>query len=490
MMKKFIYGMMMAAAGLMITSCEDFTDIQPKGENLLSSTNDLELLLNTDNYDELYSNDFIIIGSNIIYNYSSVPALLSVDNKSRAALLYGYFEDQTSLNTISDLTSSDGFYEACYNIIGRVANPILNQLELAKGTEAEKNELRAEALIARAYCHFLALQKYAPAYNGSNGDDPGIIYMTEDKNILESQPKNSIKECYDFCMKDIDEALALNALPEEAVNYMRWSKYAALALKALVHLNMREYAEAEATAKQVLSAPGKNLYDYWQNAIPAGSFSYESHDERNINEWLFIIPAIHWLEWASPMEWNSLDPNYGRRALTYTMDRATGMDYGALFVGLPGWDSPYDVMFQNYSNAMGLHLPMMYLIIAECELRAGNISASMNWLDQLRAKRMPDGFEHWEGSVTEKGKAINPDGTYHADGGAIAKLEQTVAAEFLWQDWTFVWRKRWNTESDWATTQTREIGGTTYTLRPDSKLWVFPFPKTAREKNLNLTNNW
>ena len=132
-------------------------------------------------------------------------------------------------------------------------------------------------------------------------------------------------------MKDIDEALALNALPEEAVNYMRWSKYAALALKALVHLNMREYAEAEATAKQVLSAPGKNLYDYWQNAIPAGAFSYESHDERNINEWLFIIPAIHWLEWASPMEWNSLDPNYGRRALTYTMDRATG------FNGRPSW---------------------------------------------------------------------------------------------------------------------------------------------------------
>ena len=205
-MKKIIYSMMIAAAGLMITSCEDFTDIQPKGENLLGSTNDLELLLNTENYDGLYSNDFIIIGSNIIYNYSSVPALLSVDNKSRAALLYGYFEDQTSLNSIADLTSSDGFYEACYNIVGRVANPILNQLELAKGTEAEKNELRAEALIARAYCHFLALQKYAPAYNGSNGDDPGIIYMTEDKNILESQPKNSIKECYDFCMKDTEHA--------------------------------------------------------------------------------------------------------------------------------------------------------------------------------------------------------------------------------------------------------------------------------------------
>ena len=39
------------------TSCDDFTDIQPKGENLLASTNDLELLLNTDAYDGIYSMD-------------------------------------------------------------------------------------------------------------------------------------------------------------------------------------------------------------------------------------------------------------------------------------------------------------------------------------------------------------------------------------------------------------------------------------------------
>ena len=119
----------------------------------------------------------------------------------------------------------------------------------------------------------------------------------------------------------------------------------------------------------------------------------------------------------------------------------------------------------------------MYLIVAECELRNGNIATAMNWLDQLRAKRLPEGFSPLEGTVTEKADAIQ-------------WLKKTVAAEFLWQDWTFVWRKRWNVESEWQTTLSHEIAGKTYTLRPDSKLWIFPFPLNAVEVNPNLTHNW
>ena len=79
-------------------------------------------------------------------------------------------------------------------------------------------------------------------------------------------------------------------------------------------------------------------------------------------------------------------------------------------------------------------------------------------------------------------------GDFCAD--AIKWMQKIVASEFVWQGWTFVWRKRWNTEAEWQTTQTRTLGGKTYTLRPDSKLWIFPFPVNATEKNSNLTNNW
>lgn len=56
--------------------------------------------------------------------------------------------------------------------------------------------------------------------------------------------------------------------------------------------------------------------------------------------------------------------------------------------------------------------------------------------------------------------------------------------------------KRYNTEADYAKTITRtfplvstDVEKKTYTLKPDSRLYIIPFPLAAREKNPNLTMN-
>jgi hypothetical protein len=56
--------------------------------------------------------------------------------------------------------------------------------------------------------------------------------------------------------------------------------------------------------------------------------------------------------------------------------------------------------------------------------------------------------------------------------------------------------KRLNTEPEYATTITRTfpivtktVPQKTYTLRPDSRLYIIPFPRSARDKNPNLTLN-
>ena len=470
-----------------LTSCEDFTDIQPKGENLLASTDDLELLLNADVYDGICSMDCWRVGSNIIYAYSDVSVPLTVENKTKAALLNGYFDDEQSLNRLASLTNSDYVYTYCYNLIGRVSNPILNQLETASGPESKKTALKAEALVIRAFCHYMVLQRFAPAFNGSNGDSPAIIYMTEDKDIMQLHEKNTIQECYDQMLKDVNDALALNALPTTAANFMRWSQTSANALKALILMGMRNYTEAEAAAKQVL-ASNNSLWDWWSNiqdGISNGGepYQYAAIDDRYNDETLFLVPTMVYYAWVCPEEWNNMEPEYGRRGLSNTMRKQYagfvyyGMDYSdyGATIGLPGWEGVMD--FDNYFNEAGLSTPQMYLILAECQLRNGNIASAMNTLDQLRAKRLPEGFSPLEGTVTDKAQAIE-------------WVKKTMAAEFLWQDWTFVWRKRWNVESEWATTLTHEIGGKTYTLRPDSKLWIFPFPLNATEANPNLTQNW
>lgn len=56
--------------------------------------------------------------------------------------------------------------------------------------------------------------------------------------------------------------------------------------------------------------------------------------------------------------------------------------------------------------------------------------------------------------------------------------------------------KRLNTETEYAKTITRvfpivtkDVEQKTYTLKPDSRLYIIPFPMDAREKNPNLTLN-
>jgi hypothetical protein len=53
----------------------------------------------------------------------------------------------------------------------------------------------------------------------------------------------------------------------------------------------------------------------------------------------------------------------------------------------------------------------------------------------------------------------------------------------------FIFCKRWSQLDDMKETFTRTLVGQTFTLTPDSKLWVFPFPGNARDNNPNLTQN-
>lgn len=48
--------------------------------------------------------------------------------------------------------------------------------------------------------------------------DPGIILMTEDKDIQTAQPKSTIEEVYQQILKDANEAIEIDGLPNSAVN--------------------------------------------------------------------------------------------------------------------------------------------------------------------------------------------------------------------------------------------------------------------------------
>ncbi|MBR6946172.1 MAG: RagB/SusD family nutrient uptake outer membrane protein [Prevotella sp.] len=488
-MKKMIYSLL--AGAMMLTSCTDFTEIQPKGMSMLGTTTELEMLFNQDL--ELSTRDLGTVGGSTFFSYGDILAGFNVVNKSLTTLLIGYFDDDQSISRIESLTTSDSFYSNCYSWVGTICNPTLNQLAFAEGSDAHKKQLRSEALALRAYAHYLILQKYAKAYNPSTAaNDPGVIYLTEDVDIAVNQEKKSVQECYEMALADINAAIEEGGLPNSRSNAMRLSKAAGYAIKAHICMAMQKYAEAEDAAKQAL-ALNKAIYDFWGNRKSetnrwGGTYEYSEINCLQNPENYLCTPEYFYDLWVTPEDWNNMENGYYTKELVEKISNAyLGMPESAMEdpnnmpqdvkVGVPGWEGIENLGGDCYDSNSGLTTTFMYLYCAECELRSGNISNAMDYLDQLRKARMSaETYSPLKGVVTTK-----------AD--AITWMKRVSFEENVWNGWNFMQRKRWNVESEWTTTLSRTIGGTTYTLSPKSNLWVFPFPQPARNANPNLISN-
>ena len=243
---KILYAAM-AGAALTFTSCEDFTDVQPKGKNQLSTTDQLEMLLNYEY--EGGNSDMRIMAGDMVYALSPLINEISKPTKSRNVIMWTY--DEANIDKMAELTSSDNDYTYYYGIIGKISNPILKQMETATGDDAKKKALKSEALTLRAWAYYKLVNKFAKAYNpASAANDPGIIIMTEETDIQTPQPKSTVQEVYDRIIADCDLAIETNGLAPMAVNKMRMNKACPYAVKAQALLSMQRWDEAEAAAKE------------------------------------------------------------------------------------------------------------------------------------------------------------------------------------------------------------------------------------------------
>lgn len=154
--KHILYGCLLGGA-MLVSSCSDFTDVQPKGKNLLSTTTQLEMLLNRPY--EMSSGDGPQFLGDVITTLNNVPNLLSQPTPTRTSIILEW--DASLQDRLAELTASDDEYDSYYGVIGQVANPILSHIDAATGDPAVKNQLRCEALTLRAYFHYLVVNKFA-----------------------------------------------------------------------------------------------------------------------------------------------------------------------------------------------------------------------------------------------------------------------------------------------------------------------------------------
>ncbi|MDR2131497.1 MAG: RagB/SusD family nutrient uptake outer membrane protein, partial [Odoribacteraceae bacterium] len=173
-MKKIYY--IACALLALLTGCDKFTDIDPKGKNLLGKVTDLDQLLNyryTGNF-SFEMNEISVLMNNTYPFMMNVPNTITAPAKTIYSIALTWDEQSDR----AELTLADGTYDLFYSIIGKVANPVLLMADAAEGDRTMAMRLKAEAHVLRAYFHYMLVNFYAKAYHPATAaTDGGIPYV-------------------------------------------------------------------------------------------------------------------------------------------------------------------------------------------------------------------------------------------------------------------------------------------------------------------------
>src|SRR5687768_10992150 len=144
----------------------------------------------------------------------------------------------------TDLDSPEFYFQACYKAIA-AANQALEII----GNASNQNDFRAqkgEALVARAYAHFMLVTFFSKAYDPATaGSDPGIPYViTPEKEVFAKYERKTVQFVYDMIEKDLTEGLPLieDRIYGDASKF-HFTQKAARAFATRFYLFKRDYAK-------------------------------------------------------------------------------------------------------------------------------------------------------------------------------------------------------------------------------------------------------
>lgn len=475
-MKKIIYTIVIVAS-LALSGCEKFTDIQPKGKNLLSSAGDLDLLLN-DPYSGFSVPRTGVLTSSIYFTNIGLLRNEPIKTFNHALIFWDESIDR------AELRPSCNIYEPIYSVIGKTCNPIIARADAATGDRLLANRYKAEAYVLRAWFHYLSVNIFAKAYDPATAaTDGGVPYSLDTDPLSQPSPKYTVAEVYDLILADLDKAFELDALLDEGINPQRVGKSFAHAVHARVLLSMRKYGEAMAAARASLAINtqiddhNSMLVDYPVVGVSPNPKGW-ARPRFSSKEDLFNTPTVMYLTWFAPELLAEFDPN---SVLFNYMPTQVNIpfpgDFGGSYHGMPGEKAVWSLggTMSEVSGA-GLTSVDMHLVEAECLFHTDDLPGAKTKLEQIRQKRI----------ITDRYTPSSASGKAEI----FALLKQGYRSENWNTMKDFIDLKRWNAYPEFAENLHRTMLGQTYTLTPQSPLWIWPFPQTATSFNPGLTQNY
>ncbi len=244
-----------------LTACDDFLDAAPDERVTIDSPEKVSLLL-VDAYPGANLSGLCEFSSDNVVDNNSPD-----ENGMRYNLSYFDRQDLEAYSwedvvSNMDTESPSYLWEAYYHSIA-VANEALKAIaEMeAQGRGDEVQAQKGEALMCRAYNHFLLANLFSMHYAGEEASKqiPSVPYMdkVEDK-VLVNYEREPLQSVYAKIEKDILDGYPLINDGSYSVPKYHFNKKAAAAFAARFYLYKRDYVNAEKWATEALGGESGN----------------------------------------------------------------------------------------------------------------------------------------------------------------------------------------------------------------------------------------
>ncbi|GJM63256.1 RagB/SusD family nutrient uptake outer membrane protein [Persicobacter diffluens] len=399
-----------------------------------------------------------IIGEDVMIN--------SVDN-------WNWFVAVYQMNVLPNYTFADSPWWTSYKMIYDANRIIENAQSVPDATDAQRNQLEAEARVLRAYGHLKLVQMFAPAYK----EDPSAMAILKADRIRgineEPMPRATLQEIYDFMIEDLNIASgmfeSISEL-EDGKSVGFFTKRSAQALLARAYLNMEDWESAKNAAVEAhegleLMTANELLGGFMmRNRETIFTIAY-TQDNNNV---YLTIPSFYW-----PVAGYS-----SMRANDDFVDLFSGQDYRSNFFLRDNEIDENRHLILKYGHNMvvgnaeriSIRASEMVLIEAEAEAELGNDKAAQEALHRIQMRANPSAP-----ISTATGQAL-------IDEILVERRKELFGEGFRWNDIKRRSLPLKRTGDHWVMID-MDIND------PDYYKMTFPIPQSEMDANRNMIQN-
>lgn len=252
---RYIYMTAIAGLSLSLASCEDFLEKETDNRIELVNSKQIVQLLTTGYFTGNYGPICETSSDNVMDNNSPHVDALGDSKKTVYYNLTSYnrmYDELFAFEPVRSSTSSDSpsaVWEGCYNAIA-TANHALEAIDKLRNegkVDAALNGAEGEALLIRAYNHFLLVNIFSQAYRNPtlSKNDIGIPYVTKpETEVLVHYDRGNVADVYAKIREDLEKGLKLvtdDIYADGQARKFHFNEKAAHAFAARFYLYIREY---------------------------------------------------------------------------------------------------------------------------------------------------------------------------------------------------------------------------------------------------------